>query len=106
MTMIQLDFRFTPADGTTTQDVVVKIGDVRETHPGENGPWSASVWIEWSGKGRDHRIRGMDPLHALESAAQFAANHLHLYETDGEGTFEPPISGAQSSSEGERTQGG
>jgi hypothetical protein len=96
--MIELKFRFTPADGSPPRDVIVKIGDVRETHPGENGPWSASVWIEWSGSGRDHRIRGMDPLHAIESAAHFAAYHLHLYERDGDGTFEPPISEPASAS--------
>ena len=86
MTALVLDFRFTPADGSTPQDIKVTI----ETQDNERTPFKLT--IDW-GDGHPDRMNWPGPpLSGLELAARYAALRiLSRVQLRGGGTVDPPI---------------
>ena len=89
--MLEQTFSYTGPD-STTRTITVRIGDVRETHPGTANPWSALVEV----LGFDHadtvRLRGRDWTEAIEDAARFVAIRVHdKMAAAGGGSLDPPL---------------
>src|SRR3954468_22503316 len=91
MIMIELTFQF--KSGDASQDIVVRLFDVKQVRDaGSSAPWDVSVTIVWGGKiAFDRPLAGADPLHAVELAAQFAGKYLRGRAEDEGGTLEPAI---------------
>lgn len=70
--MIDLTSTFTGPDGDA-RTVTIRIGDVRETHPGTSNSWSCAVEIHGFSEPEMTRIRGRDWAESIEDAAKFAA---------------------------------
>jgi len=89
--MIKLAFKFKRGD--VSQDITVRLCDVRQVRSTDTpAPWDISVTIIWGGEvAFDHPLSGMDPLHAVEQAAQYAATYLSGRAHDEGGTLDPPI---------------
>lgn len=70
--------------------VIVRIGDVRQTHGGTANPWSAAVGILGFTVPESTRIRGRDRAEAIEDAARFAALRVADKVMAAGGTLDPP----------------
>ncbi|WP_437763147.1 hypothetical protein WME77_34605 [Sorangium sp. So ce764] len=90
--MLELTTTLTHADGSS-RTITIRIGDFRETHGGNENPWSAAVEILGFARAETARLRGRDWAEALEYAARFAAVRLaDKVEAEGGGTLDPPLS--------------
>jgi len=87
MTMLNLAFRFAPADGTAPRDIRVTI----ETQDDERRPFKLT--IEWGDSESPDRLNWPGPpLVGLELAARFAAQRiLDHVELSGGGTLNPEV---------------
>jgi hypothetical protein len=87
MTMLTLDFRFTPADGTAARNIKVTIA----TQDDEKYPFT--ITIDWDdGRSPDHLRWPGPPLFGLELAARFVAGRiLDRVELWGGGTLDPEV---------------
>ena len=85
--MLDLAFRFTPADGTPSRNIKVTIA----TQDDEKYPFT--VTIDWDdGRDPDHLRWPGPPLFGLELAARFAAQRiLDRVELWGGGTLHPEV---------------
>lgn len=85
--MLKLLFRFTPADGSPTQDIHVTIS----TRDDERKPFQ--LLIEWGDGESPDRLNWPGPaLFGLELAARFAAQRiLDHVELAGGGTLDPEV---------------
>lgn len=89
--MIEQTFIHTAPDNTT-RTISVRIGDVRETHPGTANPWSALVEISGFAHADTARLRGRDWTEAIEDAARFVAIRVHdKMAAAGGGSLDPPL---------------
>jgi hypothetical protein len=89
--MLELKATFTHVDGSS-QIIMIRIGDVRETHGGSANPWSAAVEILGFTDPETTRIRGRDWAEAIEDGARFAAVRVaDKVEAAGGGTLNPPL---------------
>lgn len=87
--MLEFITTLTQADGTA-RTIVIRIGDVRETHKGTANPWSAAVEIVGFAHPEMTRLRGRDWAEAIEDAAKFAAARVtDKVESAGGGTLNP-----------------
>jgi len=87
MTMLNLTFRFTPADGSAPRDIKVTIA----TQDDERYPFK--ITIVWADDGSPDCLRWPGPpLTGLELAARYAAqrilDHIELW---GDGTLNPEV---------------
>ncbi len=89
--MIQIPYKLTK--GETTLDVQVRISDLTQARDKESSaPWDVGLTILWGDEVAFQRpLAGMDPLHAVHLAAQFAARYIRGRAEDEGGLLEPPI---------------
>lgn len=87
MNMLELAFRFTPADGTAPRNIKVTIA----TQDDERYPFT--ITIDWDdGRRPDHQRWLGPPLFGLELAGRFAAQRiLDRVELWGGGTLQPDV---------------
>jgi hypothetical protein len=85
--MLDLAFRFTPADGTAPRNIKVTIATQ------ENERYPFTVTIDWDdGQAPDHLRWPGPPLVGLELAARFASMRiLDRVELWGGGTVQPDV---------------
>jgi hypothetical protein len=76
--MIELKYRF---HGDASRDVAVRLSDVRPARDADDpAPWVIDVTIVWGAENAfDRPLAGVDPLHAVELAAQFASKYLRRH---------------------------
>lgn len=89
--MIQIPYEL--KRGELTLDILVRISDVSQARNAEtSAPWDVKLTILWGEEVAFQRaLAGMDPLHAVYLAAQFAAQYIHGRAEDERGTLDPPI---------------
>lgn len=89
--MLQIRYKFKKGD--VILDVEVRLFDVKQARDDStSAPWDVGVTLLWGDQILfDRPLAGMDPLHAVHLAAQFAANYLHGRAADEGGTLEPTI---------------
>jgi len=89
--MLELMTTLTHADGSP-RTITIRIGDVRQTHPGTANPWSAAVEILGFTDPETTRLRGRDWAEAIEDAARFVAVRVaDKVDAAGGGTLDPPL---------------
>ena len=89
--MIQLRYKLRKGD--VTQDVEARLFDIKQARDAStSAPWDIHVTLLWADQVLfDRALAGMDPLHAVHLAAQFAARYFHLRAVDEGGSLEPAI---------------
>lgn len=89
-TMIEVRYQF---KGANPRDVIIRLFDIKQARAdGSSAPWDISVTILWGDEiAFDRALAGMDPLHAVELAAKFAATYISDRARDENGTLEPSI---------------
>ncbi len=89
--MIELTYRLTK--GAVSENIAVRLSDVRRARGEESpAPWDIGVTILWGDNvAFNHPLSGVDPLHAVELAAQFASKYLAGRASDEGGVLDPPI---------------
>lgn len=84
--MLQLQTRFTPADGTAPRDITIRIGDPTE----EEESWSVLMEIAGFEEAYSRKTWGEDWAQAIELAAKLLPVMLQCRVRDaGGGTLEP-----------------
>ncbi len=89
--MLEITYQFTLSD--TVQLVTVRLSNVKLARSLDtSAPWDISVYISWGEEvAFDRPLSGMDPLHAIELATQFAAQYIQGRAEDAGGRLEPEI---------------
>ncbi len=89
--MMEFSYKFKKGD--VVRDVEVRLLDVTLARDvSTSAPWDIHVTLRWGDQILfDRPLAGMDPLHAVHLAAQFAANYLHDRAADEGGCLEPEI---------------
>lgn len=87
--MLEIKAQFSPANGSPSKEITLRISDVREDKPGE---WSAAVDVLGFRFNDSVRIPAADWAEAIEHSARFIAKMVNdKIETEGGGTLVPPI---------------
>ena len=91
VTMLQIRYKFKKQD--ITLDAEARLSAPRQARDDStSAPWDIHVTLMWGDQVLfDRPLAGMDPLHAIHLAAQFAANYLHDRAKDEGGCLEPEI---------------
>ena len=89
--MCELNYKF--KNGDRTQDVRARLSaPTKARDDSTSAPWDIHVTLLWGEEVLfDRPLAGMDPLHAVHLATQFAANSLHGRAVDEGGFLEPTI---------------
>lgn len=88
--MFELVTLFTPADGSATRNITLRISDVRQDPDGVT--WSVAVDVLGFKHDDSVRLKQLDWAHAIEDAGRFIARMVtDKVELAGGGTLNPPI---------------
>lgn len=89
--MLELTAVFTPADGSPSRNITLRMSDVR---PDEDGAtWSIAVEVLGFREDDRVRLKQVDWAHAIADAAQFIARMVKdKIENAGSGTLSPSLS--------------
>jgi hypothetical protein len=88
--MLELTTLFTPADGSATRTITLRISDVRQDPDGVT--WSVAVDVLGFKYDDSVRLKQLDWAHAIEDAGRFIARMVtDKVELAGGGTLDPPI---------------
>ena len=88
--MFELITKFTPADGSASRTITLRISDVRRDSDGTT--WSVAVDVLGFDYDDSVRLKQVDWAHAIRDAAQFVARMVtDKVELAGGGTLDPPI---------------
>jgi hypothetical protein len=88
--MLEFVTTFTPADGSPSRTITLRIGDVRPDPDGHT--WSAAVEILGFEQNERRRICQVDWTNAIKDGVNFIARRVaDKVEVAGGGTLDPPI---------------
>lgn len=89
--MFELNYEL--KNGDRTLDVRARLfAPTKARDDSTSAPWDIHVTLLWGDQVLfDRPLAGMDPLHAVHLASQFAANYLHDRAKDEGGSLEPEI---------------
>jgi len=88
VTNVEMTSTFTPADGSASRIVTVRIRDLRQD---PDDLWSVAVDVTGLGSDDHVRCKGADWLNAMEGAAAFLRALVGGYVKDDGGTMIPPL---------------
>jgi len=88
--MFQLTTTFTPADGSATRTITLRISDVRADP--NDGTWTVAVDVLGFKHDDSVRLKQMDWAYAIRDAARFVTRMVaDKVELAGGGTLNPPL---------------
>jgi len=91
VTMLQIRYKFNQGDVTLDAEARL-FAPTKARDDSTSAPWDIHVTLLWGDQVLfDRPLAGMDPLHAVHLASQFAANYLHDRAKDEGGSLEPEI---------------